>query len=58
MKPSRLVLLSLVAAARLSGAAASENSIAFLGPKGSYSALTRLARAQPIIRGRSPETAV
>jgi prephenate dehydratase len=37
MKPSRLVLLSLVTAIRLSGAAASENSIAFLGPKGSYS---------------------
>jgi prephenate dehydratase len=36
MKPSR-VLLSLVAAVRLSSAAASENSIAFLGPKGSYS---------------------
>jgi prephenate dehydratase len=36
MKPSR-VLLSLVAAVRLSSAAASENGIAFLGPKGSYS---------------------
>jgi prephenate dehydratase len=36
MKPSR-VLLSLVAAVRLSSAAASENGIALLGPKGSYS---------------------
>jgi prephenate dehydratase len=36
MKPSQ-VLLSLVAAVCLSGAAASENRIAFLGPKGSYS---------------------
>jgi prephenate dehydratase len=36
MKPS-WVLFSLVAAVLLSGAAASENSIAFLGPKGSYS---------------------
>ena len=36
MKPS-WVLFSLVAAVHLSGAAESENSIAFLGPKGSYS---------------------
>jgi len=36
MKPSQ-VLLSLVAAVCLSGAAAPENRIAFLGPKGSYS---------------------
>jgi hypothetical protein len=37
MKPGRVVLLSLVAVLHLPGAVASENRIAFLGPKGSYS---------------------
>jgi hypothetical protein len=32
-----LVLLTLLAVLRLPGAVAAENSIAFLGPKGSYS---------------------
>jgi prephenate dehydratase len=37
MKPGPLVLLTLLAVLHLTGAVASENSIAFLGPKGSYS---------------------
>jgi prephenate dehydratase len=37
MKPGLRVLLTLLALLRLPGAVASENSIAFLGPKGSYS---------------------
>jgi len=37
MKPGPRVLLTLLAVLRLPGAMASENSIAFLGPKGSYS---------------------
>jgi prephenate dehydratase len=37
MKPGRLVLLTLVAVLHVPGAVASENGLAFLGPKGSYS---------------------
>ena len=37
MKPGPRVLLTLLAVLRLPGAVAAENSIAFLGPKGSYS---------------------
>jgi prephenate dehydratase len=37
MKPGPRILLTLLAVLRLPGAVASENSIAFLGPKGSYS---------------------
>ena len=37
MKPGTRVLLTLLAVLHLTGAVASENSIAFLGPKGSYS---------------------
>ena len=37
MKPGPRLLLTLLAVLHLTGAVASENSIAFLGPKGSYS---------------------